>query len=227
MKRLLLTGLLLLTVATLGSTAHAQRFEFDYTSSLVTFTVPINGIYQIVAFGAQGGDGHGGSASGGSETAAGGRGADVGGNFNLTAREVLQIAVGGMGASEFLFAGGGGGGSFVVGPGNAPLVVAGGGGAAGAEPTLSGSSPARAGSRRPATATVVLAGAAAPAAAAAADFSAPAVRLPASPVGAAAPGRASREAAAARRAASAAAAARRAGAAAAATAEAAEGVPVP
>jgi hypothetical protein len=49
MKRFLLAGALLLAVATLGPTARAQRFEFSYTGSLITFTVPIGGIYQIVA----------------------------------------------------------------------------------------------------------------------------------------------------------------------------------
>jgi hypothetical protein len=49
MKRFLLAGALLLAVTTLGPTARAQRFEFSYTGSLVTFTVPIGGIYQIVA----------------------------------------------------------------------------------------------------------------------------------------------------------------------------------
>ena len=121
MKWLLLAGALLLTVATLGSTAHAQRFEFNYTGSLVTFTVPIAGTYQIVAFGAQGG----GSMTG-QNIGVGGLGAEFGGNFNLTAGEILEIAVGGAGSGI-----GGGGGSFVVGPGNAPLVIAGGGGGGG------------------------------------------------------------------------------------------------
>ena len=120
MKKLLLAGTALLGLAASEPAAQAQRFEFDYTGSLVTFTVPINGDYQIIDFGAQGR---------GSDTKpfAGGRGAEIDGNFNLTAREVLQIAVGGAGAPNT----GGGGGSFVVGPGNTPLVIAGGGGVAG------------------------------------------------------------------------------------------------
>src|SRR5215475_14328519 len=103
MKLRLLGGTMLLAFAASEPAAHAQRFEFDYTGSLVTFTAPINGIYQIVAFGAQGGFG--------------GNGAEIGGNFSLTAGEVLQIAVGGAGLGQhrqtppLLGFGGGGGGS--------------------------------------------------------------------------------------------------------------------
>ena len=81
------------------------------------FTAPTDGIYEIVAFGAQGGSsfGHGG-----------GLGAEIGGDFVLTAGETLRIAVGAMGGSSAV--GGGGGGSFVVDPGSMPLVIAGGGG---------------------------------------------------------------------------------------------------
>ena len=58
----------------------------------------------------------------------GGRGAEISGNFSLSAGETLQIAVGGVGADEA-----GGGGSFVVGPpGKTLLVIAGGGGGTGA-----------------------------------------------------------------------------------------------
>ena len=50
------------------------------------------------------------------------------GDFELTAGEVLQIVVGGVGQTT-PSSGGGGGGSFVIGPMNKPLVIAGGGGA--------------------------------------------------------------------------------------------------
>jgi hypothetical protein len=120
MKRLLLAGTAVLALAVSGSAAHAQRFNFTYTGKLVTFTVPETGTYQILAFGAQGGSDP--------FTGAGGRGAEIGGNFSLTAGEVLQIAVGGAAAPNTL---GGGGGSFVVGPGNTPLIIAGGGGGGG------------------------------------------------------------------------------------------------
>jgi hypothetical protein len=102
--------------------AHAQRFEFDYTGSLVTFTVPINGTYQIIAFGSQGGNAAGGP---------GGRGAEIGGDFTLMQGETLQIAVGAAGGSQKGGYGGGGGGTFVVGPDNTPLVIAGAGGGGG------------------------------------------------------------------------------------------------
>jgi hypothetical protein len=109
------SGVMLLALAAAEPSAHAQRFAFSYTGSLVNFTVPINGIYQIIAFGAQGGG------------SVGGKGAEIGGNFNLTAGKLLRIAVGGAGTGR-----GGGGGSFVVG-GNAPLVIAGAGGGPGHE----------------------------------------------------------------------------------------------
>ena len=123
MKLLLMAGTAFLGLAVSGSAARAVPFDFTYTGSLVTFTVPTTDTYQILAFGAQGGNitrtGTGG-----------GLGAEIGGDFILAAGEVLQIAVGGAGMSD-VGAGGGGGGSFVVGPGNTPLVIAGGGGGAG------------------------------------------------------------------------------------------------
>jgi hypothetical protein len=91
-------------------------------------TIPTTDTYQILAFGAQGGSG---AFAGG--VGAGGRGAEIGGDFNLTAGEILQIVVGGAGGTAAgNGAGGGGGGSFVVGAGNTPLVIAGGGGGGGA-----------------------------------------------------------------------------------------------
>jgi hypothetical protein len=130
--RVALVATALLALAAAGSAARAQRVNFTYTGSLVTFTVPITGTYQIIAFGAQGGNGvfpFPDSFSG-----AGGLGAEIGGDFKLTAGEVLEIAVGGAGmtvSSGFSGGGGGGGGSFVVGPGNIPLVIAGAGGGGG------------------------------------------------------------------------------------------------
>jgi hypothetical protein len=123
MRRGLVAGLGFLAFAGLASAAHAQRFEFDYTGSLVKFTVPFDGTYQIVAFGAQGGN-----VSLQGVVGPGGLGAQISGNFSLTAGEVLQIAVGGAGSGGNAA---GGGGSFVVGPGDTPLVVAGGGGGGG------------------------------------------------------------------------------------------------
>jgi len=124
MKPLLLGGAALLALVTQGSTVHATPFDFTYTGSVVNFTVPTTDTYQILAFGAQGGNGNVGTGIG-----VGGLGAEIGGDFSLTAGELLQIAVGGAGLARS--GGGGGGGSFVVGPGNTPLVIAGGGGGGG------------------------------------------------------------------------------------------------
>ena len=126
MKRLLLAGTAFLGLAGLGSVACATLIDFTYTGSLVDFTVPTTGTYQIVAFGAQGGNGQIVNFLGETIVSPGGNGAEIGGNFNLTASEVLQIAVGGAGGDDIT--GGGGGGTFVIGPGNTPLVIAGGGG---------------------------------------------------------------------------------------------------
>ena len=79
MKLRLLGRVMLLALAASASAAHAQRFEFDYTGSLVKFTVPIKGTYQIIAFGAQGAAAGGGGGIGPDNTplviagAAGGR----------------------------------------------------------------------------------------------------------------------------------------------------------
>jgi hypothetical protein len=145
MKALLLAGTALLGLAVSETDAHAQRFEFAYTGKLTSFTVPIKGTYQIIAFGAQGGSG-GGT---GPVFGAGGRGAEIGGNFMLTKGEILQIAVGGAGSDGVVIGGtngtnvfsggGGGGGSFVVGSDNAALVIAGGGGGGGG--IIGGSNP--------------------------------------------------------------------------------------
>ena len=100
--------------------AQATPITFDYSGSSTLWTVPTSGIYQIVAYGAQGG----GQYSDG----IGGHGAEIGGSFTLTAGESLFIAVGGVGRVGF--GAGGGGGSFVAlssGLTYTPLVIAGGG----------------------------------------------------------------------------------------------------
>jgi hypothetical protein len=126
MKQLFLRSATLLVLVTAGSGARAVPFEFTYTGGLVNFTVPTTGTYQILAFGAQGG-----TVNFLGTVGTGGRGAEIGGDFSLTAGEILQIAVGGSGSAVGGTSGGGGGGSFVVGPGNTPLIIAGGGGGAG------------------------------------------------------------------------------------------------
>jgi hypothetical protein len=95
MKQPVLAGTVVLALATSHPAAHADPIvaDFTYTGRLVTFTVPTSGTYNIVAFGAQGGDTN---APGGG---AGGRGNEVGGDFSLSAGENLQIAVGGAGMS--------------------------------------------------------------------------------------------------------------------------------
>ena len=84
MRGLLLVGTALLGLAASVSAAHATPIDFTFTGGLVSFTVPTTDTYQILAFGAQGGN----SSFGGT----GGRGAQIGGDFNLTAAEPLQIA---------------------------------------------------------------------------------------------------------------------------------------
>src|SRR5437867_1616620 len=126
MRRHLLAGTSLLALLAWDPAARAAVI-FDYTGGLVTFTVPTTGTYQILAFGAQGGD-----STYAAPFTSGGRGAEIGGDFSLTAGDKLQIAVGGAGSTG-RFGGGGGGGSFVAGmagTGNVPLVIAGGGGGA-------------------------------------------------------------------------------------------------
>jgi hypothetical protein len=129
MKNLVCAGSTALVLFASPLVADAEPIIFDYTGNLVTFTVPANGVYQILAFGAQGGITAGdlGVGIGGF-----GRGAEIGGDFSLTAGEILQIAVGGAGMpGSGTDRRGGGGGSFVAGPGSTPLVIAGGGGGSG------------------------------------------------------------------------------------------------
>src|SRR5271165_1699600 len=67
----------------LGSAARAGTIDFMATGAIVDYTVPQTAEYDIVAFGAQGGAGTNG---------AGGLGAEIGGEFLLTAGNVLEIA---------------------------------------------------------------------------------------------------------------------------------------
>jgi len=92
--------------------------EVTLTSGIQTWTVPITGTYRIVAYGAEG--------MSADPSYSGGDGAMVGGNFVLTAGEVLSIMVGQM-ATEDGCSGGGGGGTFVVNSGGSAMIVAGGG----------------------------------------------------------------------------------------------------
>jgi MYXO-CTERM domain-containing protein len=120
MRHILLAATAAAALAT-AAPAAAAPITFNFTGAIVTWTATETGTYEIVAIGAQGGAGTT------FQSFAGGRGALIGGFFDLVAGTELQLAVGGMGASG-LSNGGGGGGSFVVGPGTMPLVIAGGGG---------------------------------------------------------------------------------------------------
>jgi hypothetical protein len=73
------------------------------------WTVPHDGVYRITAAGAQGASG----ASNASPPRAGGKGARLSGDFNLTSGTQLRILVGQMGLASG-GNGGGGGGTFVV-----------------------------------------------------------------------------------------------------------------
>ena len=104
-----------------------QNIDFNYSGSIVQWTAPQTGSYQITAYGAQGGGDWG----------FGGSGAIMRGTFHLNQGNVLNILVGGQGAgggSDYVgnyYAPSGGGGSFVAGGLGGPsslLVVAGGGG---------------------------------------------------------------------------------------------------
>jgi uncharacterized membrane protein YgcG len=109
----LLTAAVLLAMpmaarATPSCTASATIACFLETGSIVTYTVPDNGTYVFLTYGAQGGNS---AASGGS---VGGAGAELGGSFVLRAGDILSIAVGAVGLNSTNGSSGGGGGSFVV-----------------------------------------------------------------------------------------------------------------
>lgn len=102
----------------------AQTFAASATGATGTvqsWTAPATGTYRIRAVGARGGSGTLASITGGC-------GAQLSGDFALTAGTALQLLVGQRGLSTE-GNGGGGGASFVV-KNNAPLLVAGGGGGA-------------------------------------------------------------------------------------------------
>lgn len=112
-------------------TASHGRYGYR-TGDFRLWTVPVTGQYEILAYGASGGDGVGGNRSGC-------RGASAKGEFRLRKGEKLKILVGerGVSTSDSKKGGGGGGGSFVVLCRDTdckeftPLVIAGGGGGAG------------------------------------------------------------------------------------------------
>ncbi len=125
-KRLPTTIGAILAFAIWNPAAQATPISITYSGSSTTWTVPSSGIYEIIAYGAQGGSG--------SQSSSGGKGAEIGGEFALTAGTVLDIAVGGAGVNGIDGGGGGGGGgTFVTFAGTTTntsgiLVIAGGGG---------------------------------------------------------------------------------------------------
>lgn len=134
-----------IVIVTIAAGASAARADtFDFTGSLQSYVVPVTGLYQITAFGAQGGVGFGNFIPDGGGHP--GLGAEVGGLVQLAVGDVLTILVGGQGASagsgranyqfpccidKMVWGGSGGGGTFIVLNDLVPLLVAGGGGGGG------------------------------------------------------------------------------------------------
>ncbi len=97
--------------------AMATSITLSFTGAIQTFTVPDTGEYATIVDVAQG-------AASFQHADGGGLGAEVSGDFFLTAGTVLDVGVGGTGG----FASAGGGGSFVYTTANALQLAAGGGG---------------------------------------------------------------------------------------------------
>jgi hypothetical protein len=141
MRKILLAGATLIAIQGAISAAAASPITFSYAGSIVDYTIPTTGVYDITAAGAQGGSerftpGNDIAYTGG----VGGLGAAIGGEYLLAAGDVLEILAGGRGGDANILPGydpegapgGGGGGSFVALASNTttipvPLVVAGGG----------------------------------------------------------------------------------------------------
>jgi hypothetical protein len=104
-----LAGVALTSVIVSAAGAGATTIDFNFTGSIVSFTAPVTGVYDVDAFGAQGG------VNAGIPGPSAGLGAEAGGQFSLTAGQMLSILVGGQGGngSPLDGGGGGGGGSFV------------------------------------------------------------------------------------------------------------------
>ena len=122
-----LSALALALASLLASSAQAQCLTplqtFNYTGAIVSYPVSTTGDYWIEAAGAEGGNYP-------SSTYRPGRGAIVGGKFQLTAGTSLSVLVGQQPSLTHGNGNGGGGGSFVVVAGSNPpqaLLVGGGG----------------------------------------------------------------------------------------------------
>ena len=113
----------------IGPTSLGSHYAGKDHENMVTvqngiqlWKVPYSGKYDITAVGAAGGYDKYGSV-------ARGRGAYMGGEFDLNKGDVLKILVGQEGVKNTAsYASGGGGGTFVATSSNTPLIVAGGGG---------------------------------------------------------------------------------------------------
>jgi hypothetical protein len=68
------------SLVALAAIPSAGATTFTFTGEIVDITVPVTAGYQIIAFGAQGGT---------ASSFSGGKGAEIGGDFILTAAEVL------------------------------------------------------------------------------------------------------------------------------------------
>lgn len=115
----------ILLFGVLASSAQTNKYLFTGSETNITLRP---GLYEITAFGAQGGSNNPRGISGG-------LGAEMGARFSFTTTTTLTLLVGGGGGSiggsgSSTLCAGGGGGSFVV-SGTTPLVIAGGGGGAG------------------------------------------------------------------------------------------------
>src|SRR5215469_1699599 len=108
-----------LFLAFLAVPASAPTNVYMYRGDETNITLG-PGYYNIIAYGAQGGQ---------STYDPGSLGAEMDGQFNFATAVNLVLLVGGSGYTGY-YAGGGGGGSFVV-NGTTPLVIAGGGSGAG------------------------------------------------------------------------------------------------
>lgn len=108
-------------------TAYGPGVVTINTQGIQEWKVPVSGLYSIRALGAQGGD------NSENNIRKPGLGADMYGEFSLTAGQVIKILVGQTGGETNIDcssgnrAAGGGGGSFVTDSFNTPLIVAGGG----------------------------------------------------------------------------------------------------
>lgn len=101
------------------------------TAGIQNWTVPTTGLYRIETQGAQG--------ASGDTVFVGGLGAQIIGEYSLTAGSVIQVVVGQQGIGQSSGNnGGGGGGSFVVDSADAPIQIAGGGGGAKSDPAQNG-----------------------------------------------------------------------------------------